>query len=70
MAQITPPQSGVAQAAAQPRRALGLWSSMALVIGSMIGSGIFLLPASLAPLGGISLLGWLLTTVGALFLAL
>ncbi|SRR5579883_575491 len=69
MAQIVLLQS-VAQAPSKPQRALGLWSSMALVIGSMIGSGIFLLPASLAPFGGISLLGWLLTTAGALFLAL
>jgi APA family basic amino acid/polyamine antiporter len=70
MAHIVPPQSALAQAPAKPRRALGLWSSMALVIGGMIGSGIFLLPASLAPFGGISLLGWLLTTAGALLLAL
>src|SRR5215470_6810552 len=43
---------------------------MALVIGNMIGSGIFLLPASLAPFGSISLVGWLITSAGAVFLAL
>ncbi len=43
---------------------------MALVIGNMIGSGIFLLPASLAPFGGISIVGWLFTAAGAMFLAL
>jgi len=40
------------------------------VIGNMIGSGIFLLPASLAPYGGISILGWLFTAAGAMLIAL
>jgi APA family basic amino acid/polyamine antiporter len=42
----------------------------ALVVGNMIGSGVFLLPASLAPFGGISIIGWLVTAVGAMMLAL
>jgi APA family basic amino acid/polyamine antiporter len=43
----------------------------ALVIGSMIGSGIFLLPASLAGAAGpISILSWTITGPGALLLAL
>ena len=42
----------------------------ALVIGNMIGSGVFLLPATLAPYGGISTVGWLVSTAGALCLAL
>ena len=41
-----------------------------LVVGNMIGSGVFLLPATLAAYGGISIVGWLVTTVGALLLAL
>ncbi|RPJ83326.1 MAG: amino acid permease, partial [Acidobacteria bacterium] len=53
---------------ARPR--LGLWTLTALVVGNMIGSGVFLLPASLAPYGGISIIGWLFTTAGALLLAL
>jgi APA family basic amino acid/polyamine antiporter len=36
----------------------------------MIGAGIFLLPASLAVYGGIGIFGWLLTSLGALLLAL
>ena len=36
--------------------ALGLWTLTALVVGNMIGSGVFLLPASLAPYGGASFL--------------
>jgi len=51
-------------------RALGLWRSTALVLGNMVGSGIFLLPASLAFYGGISIVGWLFTATGALLLAL
>ena len=30
------------------KRALGFWALLALVIGNMIGSGIYLLPATLA----------------------
>jgi len=40
-----------------------------LVVGNMIGSGVFLLPASLALYGGISVVGWLVTSTGALLLA-
>ncbi len=49
---------------------LGLWMCTALVIGNMIGSGVFLLPASLARFGAISILGWLVSAGGALCLAL
>jgi APA family basic amino acid/polyamine antiporter len=52
------------------RRSLGFWMAAALVIGNMIGSGIFLLPSALAPYGGISIVGWLFTAVGAMLLAL
>ncbi len=51
-------------------RKLGPWMCASLVVGSMIGSGIFLLPSTLAPFGGISIVGWLISTVGALCLAL
>ena len=43
--------------------------STSLVIGNMIGAGIFLMPAALAPYGGISVLGWLVSSAGALLLA-
>jgi basic amino acid/polyamine antiporter, APA family len=42
---------------------------VALVMGTMIGSGIFLLPASLAAHGGLSSVGWLVSTAGAFALA-
>lgn len=52
------------------RGKMGLWMCTALVVGNMIGSGVFLLPASLASYGGISIIGWLITAVGAMLLAL
>ncbi|TMQ86642.1 amino acid permease, partial [Actinomadura soli] len=56
---------------AQPaRRRLGLWMATALVVGNMIGSGVFLLPSSLAAYGPISLVAWGFTAVGAILLAL
>lgn len=50
-------------------RPLGLWMATALVVGSMIGSGVFLLPAALAPYGAASLVGWAIALCGALLLA-
>jgi len=51
-------------------RVLGPWMLIALVIGNIIGSGVFVLPAALAPFGAASLLGWGLSLGGALMLAL
>lgn len=48
---------------------LGFWTATSVVTGSMIGSGVFLLPASLASFGSISLGGWLFTALGSLSLA-
>ncbi len=67
---LRPMPDDSAASAAQTRRALGFWSASALVVGNMIGSGIFLLPAALAPFGMASLLGWAVSAVGALLLAL
>jgi APA family basic amino acid/polyamine antiporter len=49
---------------------MGFWSVFSLVIGSQIGSGVFLLPVALAPFGIWSLAGWALSGVGAISLAL
>lgn len=49
---------------------IGLWTSTALVVGNMIGSGIFLLPATLAMYGAISFIGWICSSIGAVALAL
>jgi basic amino acid/polyamine antiporter, APA family len=48
----------------------GLTAAMALIVGSIIGVGIFNLPTSLAFYGPITLISMALTTVGALALAL
>src|SRR5499427_1861742 len=48
----------------------GLPAAMALIVGSIIGVGIFNLPTSLAFYGPITLVSMALTTVGALVLAL
>lgn len=48
---------------------LGIWTSTSLVVGNMLGSGIFLIPATLASFGSISLIGWLFSAVGAILLA-
>ena len=49
---------------------MGFWKCWAMTVGVMIGSGVFMLPAVLAPYGSLSFLGWLLTSVGAIAIAL
>jgi APA family basic amino acid/polyamine antiporter len=51
-------------------KTLGIWTLIALVVGNMVGSGIFLLPSSLAQLGSISLLSWVVTSAGAICIAI
>lgn len=50
-------------------RPLGLAACIALVMGNMIGTGVFLLPAALAPYGWNAVAGWIITISGALALA-
>ena len=50
------------------RRKLGLGMCLALVVGNIIGSGVYLLPASLAPHGANVLTAWLATAGGAIAL--
>lgn len=49
---------------------LGIWTLIALVVGNMVGSGVFLLPSSLAQYGSISIFAWVFTSIGALMIAL
>ena len=49
---------------------IGFWAVFALVTGSQIGSGILMLPVSLAPYGMYSLIGWGVSGLGAILLAL
>lgn len=52
------------------RRSFGLATATALVAGNIIGGGIFALPASVAPFGTISLVAFVVLSVGAVLLAL
>ena len=49
---------------------IGVVAATLMVAGNMMGSGVFMLPANLAGIGSIALLGWLITCVGAIALAL
>ncbi len=49
---------------------IGLVAAMFLVTSNMLGSGVYMLPASLAGIGGISLIGWVVAMIGVLALAL
>jgi basic amino acid/polyamine antiporter, APA family len=53
---------------AQPPGKLGFWMCLALVVGNVLGSGVYLLPASLAPYGSNVIPAWLLTAAGAIVL--
>lgn len=52
------------------KKALNLPILTSLVVGNMIGTGIYVLPASLAPYGTMSLLAWIYTSIGSIFLAI
>src|ERR1700712_3581436 len=51
------------------KKKLGLWSSTSLVVGNMIGAGVFLMPAAMASFGSVNLLGWVFSAIGSFFLA-
>ncbi|MCL6683075.1 APC family permease [Sphingomonas alba] len=55
--------------AAEHKPTIGIWLTTSVVVGTMIGAGIFLLPISLAPLGINAVVGWLLSAVGAMCIA-
>ena len=52
-----------------PPRQIGFWTCLALVIGNTIGTGIFLIPAALAPFGWNAIYGWSITIGGGLCIA-
>ena len=52
------------------QRKIGFWTATSLVIGTVVGSGIFMLPASMASFGSIGLIGWAMSGLGALCLAM
>ena len=48
---------------------VGLITATSLVVGNMIGAGIYVLPSTLANYGSVSLVGWVLSALGAIVLA-
>ena len=54
---------------ASPKK-IGIWTSTSLVMGNMIASALFMLPATLSTYGSISLIGWVVSGLGAICLAL
>lgn len=50
-------------------RPFGFWTATALVVGGMIASGIFMMPAALAPFGWTGTAAWVVSIVGALSIA-
>ena len=53
-----------------PGRKMSLVQGTMLVAGNMIGTGLFLLPSTMAAVGGIAIFGWLIATAGAVALGL
>lgn len=51
------------------RRRLGPVTAVALVVGNIIGAGIFMLPAALAPYGWNAVIAWAVTLAGSMCLA-
>ncbi len=49
---------------------LGVLAAILLTAGNMIGSGVYLLPATLGAYGSITILSWIIASSGALILAL
>jgi APA family basic amino acid/polyamine antiporter len=52
------------------KRVMGFWRCWGLVIGIVIGNGVFMLPAVLAPYGKLSLVAWIIAGIGTIFIAL
>ena len=48
---------------------MGIWMTTALVVGTIIGAAIFMLPVTLAPLGLNALIGWVVSGIGAVCIA-
>lgn len=51
------------------QRPFGFWTASALVVGGMVGAGIFMLPTSMAAFGSIGILAWIISISGALGIA-
>ena len=54
---------------AQAGKKMGLTGLTTLVAVNMMGSGIIMLPSSMAQLGAVSLLSWVVTAIGSMAIA-
>jgi APA family basic amino acid/polyamine antiporter len=54
----------------QTQDKIGLWPLTSLVTGNLVGSGAYLLPATLAIYGTVSIFGWIAASLGAILLSL
>ncbi|NRQ37653.1 amino acid permease [Nonomuraea sp. NN258] len=74
MGEPRPPAGGVTTTAreegAPAAGSLGLGSAVALIVGNVVGTGIFLLPTSLAAFGTVSLVAMVVVTIGAVAMAM
>ncbi len=52
------------------KASMGFWRTWGLIVGIMIGSGIFMMPALLAPFGILGLVSIVITGIGTFFIAL
>ena len=57
---------GDAGGPASERQLIGFWMTWALVVGTIIGAAIFMLPVALAPLGRNALIGWFVSGIGVM----
>ena len=63
-------QDAATNAGQDDRNKIGVVAATLMVAGNMMGSGVFMLPANLAAIGSIALVGWIITCVGAVCLGL
>ena len=63
-------QDAATSAGQDDRNKIGVVAATLMVAGNMMGSGVFMLPANLAAIGSIALVGWIITCVGAVCLGL
>ncbi|MEG2935854.1 MAG: amino acid permease, partial [Clostridium sp.] len=60
--------SQIMQDGGELKRELGIWAATAIVVGNVIGSGVFMSPGSMARATNpkVAIIAWILTAVGSL----
>lgn len=67
---VEPPRDPTAPVPSHTKRLLRVPGATALIIGGVIGTGVFTLPSSLAPYGMLAIVGLLVVTLGAIAVGL